>query len=197
MKRIEGGLVGNKLEMAVMKKALDEVRQDVGEVWKGMHDLKSKPAEFLSTGLTPRPNPSPFFVGRQKETRILMRAVKERGSKAITGLGGVGKTQLMATFVERAELDGNVPGGVFWLSADGEAADVLESLAIIAEKILGRKMRHEDRVSREVVVDTVRKGMNKRNGRWLLCVDNVDYAGNPDVNIILGTLTSMEARNDG
>lgn len=52
------------MDVAVVKEGLKEVRHEVSEVRKEMHYFKLKPVGFLSTGLPPRLNPSPFFVGR-------------------------------------------------------------------------------------------------------------------------------------
>lgn len=102
---------------------------------------------------------------------------------------------MMAKFAEEADRNGNVPCGVFWITANGKAEDVMESLATFAEKIHGQKMHNEDRVQRDVVEETIGKGLSKVNGRWFLCVDNIGYAGQPDVNAILGALTSMARRH--
>jgi tetratricopeptide (TPR) repeat protein len=72
------------------------------------------------------------FVGRTHELRALAGALEAQGRAAIgqvasvTGLGGIGKTQLAAEFVHR--YGQFFPGGVFWLSfadpasAPGEVA---------------------------------------------------------------------------
>lgn len=70
--------------------------------------------------------PNPLFVGRTAELRQLVtlfnaeRSLVAGCTIAITGLGGVGKTQLAVEFAHRH--GHRFPGGVFWLSfADPEA----------------------------------------------------------------------------
>jgi hypothetical protein len=60
---------------------------------------------------------NPLFVGRAGDLRTLAEAFKAGGSVptvAITGIGGMGKTQLAAEFVHR--YGRYFAGGVFWLS---------------------------------------------------------------------------------
>jgi C1A family cysteine protease len=65
---------------------------------------------------------NPFFVGRASDLRVLASTLKDEGSEkdylttiaAITGIGGVGKTQLATEFVHR--YGQYFAGGVFWLS---------------------------------------------------------------------------------
>jgi hypothetical protein len=71
---------------------------------------------------------NPQFVGRTDELRVLAGALQAQGRTAIgqvaavTGLGGIGKTQLAAEFVHR--YGQFFSGGVFWLSfADPASVD--------------------------------------------------------------------------
>ena len=52
------------------------------------------------------PSVSAFFSGRKKELKTLEGILKKRGSAVITKYGGVGKTELMVAFADRAERDG-------------------------------------------------------------------------------------------
>ena len=54
------------------------------------------------------------FVGRIQELKQIARATKEGNTIAITGLGGIGKSQLISEFVYR--YGQFFSGGVFWLS---------------------------------------------------------------------------------
>jgi tetratricopeptide (TPR) repeat protein len=67
----------------------------------------------------------PQFVDREAELRALAAAIKAGGAVALTGIGGVGKSQLAAEFVHR--YGRYFAGGVFWLSfaaAAGVPAEV-------------------------------------------------------------------------
>jgi len=69
---------------------------------------------------------NPLFVGREDHLRHLAKKLQvERGAVAITGIGGLGKTQLASRFVHTYGT--YFQGGVFWLSferADSIAAEV-------------------------------------------------------------------------
>ena len=67
-----------------------------------------------------------LFVGREPDLKALARALKAGGTAAVgqiaavTGLGGIGKTQLACEFVYR--YGQYFAGGVFWLSFADPAA---------------------------------------------------------------------------
>ncbi len=121
-----------------------------------------------------RPSLSAFFSGRTRELDTLREKLEKWGSAVITQYGGVGKTELMIALAERAEQDDAVPGGVFWVRVDGGERDVIESLARLAEKLTRRKLDEEERRNGNLVVTALKQGLEKRKGRWLLCLDNAD-----------------------
>ena len=71
---------------------------------------------------------NPLFVGREEDLRTLARQLKAEETSAIgqveiagvTGLGGIGKTQLASEFVHR--YGRYFEGGVFWMSFADPAA---------------------------------------------------------------------------
>ncbi len=121
-----------------------------------------------------QPRVSVFFSGRKKELETLKDILNKRGSAVITQYGGLGKTELMVAFADRAERDGLVPGGVFWVTVDGGKRDVIDSLAGLAEKLTRRKMSEEERRNPNLVIHALEQGLGQRQGRWLLCLDNAD-----------------------
>jgi tetratricopeptide (TPR) repeat protein len=79
----------------------------------------------LPLGPVPTPSPlpagsrmllsrNPLFVGRASDVQALARMLKEGSAVAVTGIGGIGKTQLVSEFVHR--YGQFFHGGVFWLS---------------------------------------------------------------------------------
>ncbi len=121
-----------------------------------------------------RPSVSAFFSGRKKQLKTLEDILKMRGSAVITQYGGVGKTELMVTFADRAEREELVPGGVFWVTVDGDVRDVVGSLGELAEKLICRKMSEDERRNANLVIAALKPGLSGRQGRWLLCLDNAD-----------------------
>ncbi len=121
-----------------------------------------------------RPSVSAFFSGRKKELKTLKDILQKRGSAVITQYGGVGKTELMTAFADLAERDEQVPGGVFWVTVDGDVKDVIGSLAGLAENLTKRKMSDDERRNVNLVIAALEQGLGERQGRWLLCLDNAD-----------------------
>jgi hypothetical protein len=77
---------------------------------------------------------NPLFVGREAELHELLARLEEPGPVALTpavsGLGGIGKTQLAAQFAHRYQ--NRFPGGVFWLRMEQPDA-VAEQVASFAD----------------------------------------------------------------
>ncbi len=121
-----------------------------------------------------RPSVSAFFSGRKKELKTLKDTLEKRGSAVITQYGGIGKTEVMVTFADRAEREELVPGGVFWVTADGDVRDVVGSLAELAEKLARRRLSEDEHRNANLVIAALKQGLSGRQGRWLLCLDNAD-----------------------
>ncbi len=120
------------------------------------------------------PSLSVFYSGRTEELDTLRETLEKHGSAVITQYGGVGKTELMIALADRAERDGIVPGGVFWVTIDRGERDAIRSLAKLAEKLTLRKMNEEEHRNGNLVVAALKQGLEGREGRWLLCLDNAD-----------------------
>lgn len=134
-------------------------------------------------------------MGRTQELTQVMEILAKFGSAAIVQFGGVGKTQLMTAFAEKAERDGKIDGGTFWITADGTAARIVDSLANLWEKLLGTHIRPEERNKQIIVVDALKRGLAKLSGRWLLCLDNVDNALDSDVSGLLEAICRVSERS--
>lgn len=115
----------------------------------------------------------------------------------ITALGGVGKTQLALSFCEAAEKGGYVPGGIFCVVADGAPENDVSALADLAEFLLGSKMETKERNQANNVTSVLQMEFRKRNGRWLLCIDNVDEIEDPEVRSIVNEGFAFENHENG
>ena len=143
------------------------VGEEVTQLRKGQEIVSDGPHHV-------RPPVSAFFSGRKKELTTLQGILEKWGSAVITQYGGVGKTELMVAFADRTYRDGQIPGGVFWVTIDGGGRDVTSSLAELAEKLTQRKMSEKERRNANLVIMALEQGLSEREGRWLLCLDNAD-----------------------
>lgn len=72
---------------------------------------------------------SPIFVGRSQELQQLDDLVTRKGAVAIagvSGMGGIGKTELAGQYARRCLAAGRFPGGVVWLAAGSVLVDLPE-----------------------------------------------------------------------
>ena len=119
------------------------------------------------------PHPrNPFFTGRDKALEKLHRALVLNSTaalsqpQAISGLGGIGKTQ---TAIEYAYRYQDEYPHVLWAKADSRETLVSDYVAISTLlKLVG-----EDLQDQNVAVDAVRKWLESRSD-WLLILDNAD-----------------------
>jgi tetratricopeptide (TPR) repeat protein/transcriptional regulator with XRE-family HTH domain len=122
-------------------------------------------------GALPYPR-NPFFLGRE-EALARLRHQWQAGQtmafsqpQAITGLGGVGKTQVALEYAYRSARDYQA---VFWMRADSRDALVDGFLEIASVLHLPER----DEQDQSVVVAAV-KGWFSQNTNWLLILDNAD-----------------------
>ncbi len=126
------------------------------------------------------PARNPHFVGRVEHLHTLAAHFSPEPltiTQAITGLGGVGKSQLMLAFAhqERTKYD------ILWRVRVDEA---------LAEDFLalGRALRLAvDGVEQAQAVETVRQWLNSCPQRWLLLYDNADETAPGDLYPYLPT----------
>ncbi len=71
--------------------------------------------------------------------------------------------------------------------------DARRSLARLAEKLTGRTIDEEECRNPDLVVATLKQGLNGREGRWLLCLDNAyDSKVNGILNEVCGIGGGLE-----
>ena len=108
-----------------------------------------------------------FFTGRENLLARLRQQLVERGRAALSGLGGIGKTQSALAYATRHRAD--YPDGVFWVNAE-TAAGATTSFVEIAG-VLGLAAAASTHI--ELVVRSVLDWFNG-TGRWLQILDNVE-----------------------
>ncbi len=115
---------------------------------------------------------NPFFTGREDVLQALHEALRRNNATALTqvqaisGLGGIGKTQTAVQYAYHYRHEYNA---VFWIRADSEAA--LHSGFVEIAKLLN--LPEQDAQNSDEAVQAVRRWLVHKND-WLLIFDNAD-----------------------
>jgi len=132
---------------------------------------------------------NPYFTGRKDIQIKLHDALKSDKDaafgQAISGLGGIGKTQTAVEYAYRYRYEYNA---VFWMKADSREALISDFVALAHVLDLPEK----DAKEQDLIVAAVRRWLENNSG-WLLVFDNADEPGlledyipiNPKGHIIL------------
>ena len=97
-----------------VKKVVTTIKENVKENVNTLNARakSSRAQDCVSTRLHLRPpRPSQYFTGRSKQLNEMREILAKRNSAAITGMGGLGETQLMKAFVNMEETVRCAPGG--------------------------------------------------------------------------------------
>jgi tetratricopeptide (TPR) repeat protein len=112
---------------------------------------------------------NPFFTGREEILEGVKATLENSGIAALTGMGGVGKTQTAAQYAYRHRED--YPA-VLWLRA--ESLDTLFSdLSQLAARL---ELPEREAKEQSVSLDAVKRWLDEQE-RWLLVLDNVEDYG--------------------
>ena len=121
------------------------------------------------------PAPPAHFVGREPELARLKAALTQEDAPqaiiALRGLGGIGKTALAAQLA--AELDGQLPGGVFWADLPAHCGDPLPILAAWAGLCGQDVSGMTTRATRAQAVRGILAWRVRERGRALAVLDDV------------------------
>lgn len=130
------------------------------------------PGELPTVWNVPR-HPNPYFVGREEalaEThRRLIAADVTRRRVVLTGLGGVGKSQLAAEYAYRHRTDYDL---VWWVRG-AQPTSLSSDYAALAGQVPLADLRLGRRARQELVLAAVRGWLERHRG-WLLIFDDVD-----------------------
>jgi tetratricopeptide (TPR) repeat protein len=112
---------------------------------------------------------NPFFTGGEEVLAELRKTLDERGVVALTGLTGMGKTQMAAQYAYRHRMD--YPA-VLWVRAES-----LETLFSDLSQLAARlELPEREAKEQSVVLDAVKRWLDEQE-RWLLVLDNVEDYG--------------------
>lgn len=109
---------------------------------------------------------NPFFTGRDDALRTLRERLVEHGRAAVTGLGGVGKTQLALAYAHRYSEDYR---HILWTRAS-TPLDLLGGFTEFARLL---RLAGAWDADQQRAVDAVRRWLDEHQG-WLLVLDNAD-----------------------
>jgi tetratricopeptide (TPR) repeat protein len=119
-------------------------------------------------------HPNPFFTGRDSllvELHTRLNAPDMTTHRvALTGLGGVGKTQLAVEHAYRQRADYEV---VWWMSGEQSARLRSDYVALAWEAGLSADLGLADDAPHQVAILAVRNWL-EHHQRWLLVLDNID-----------------------
>ncbi len=107
-----------------------------------------------------------YFTGREEEVAALRESFARVGIQAISGLGGVGKTQMAVEYAYRHRTEYRA---VLWCRAETEA-ELVTGFAEIARVL---ELPEQDAREQSTAVAAVRRWLEREDG-WLVVLDNAD-----------------------
>jgi hypothetical protein len=118
-------------------------------------------------------HPNPYFTGRDlllAEIHAGLTAPEAASQRVVlTGLGGMGKTQLVVEYAYRQRVDYDL---VWWVRSEQPSSLLGDYAALAAQPPLAADLRLAEDASQEAAAEAVRVWL-ERHGRWLLVLDNV------------------------
>jgi tetratricopeptide (TPR) repeat protein len=109
---------------------------------------------------------NPFFTGREEILASLKADLDKSGIAALTGLGGMGKTQTAAQFAHRHR---DEYPAVLWVRAES-LETLFADLSLFASRL---GLPERDAKEQSAVLDAVKRWLDEQE-QWLLVLDNVE-----------------------
>ncbi len=109
---------------------------------------------------------NPFFTGREEVLADIEKELHASGLAALTGIGGMGKTQIAAHYADEHRDEYNA---VLWASAASQETLVSGFAALANASLLN--LPEKDEKDQALAVAGVKRWL-EANGGWLLIVDN-------------------------
>ncbi len=129
----------------------------------------TSPAKALKPLFTVPLPENPFFTGREAVLEELKKTLDKSGIAALTGLGGMGKTQTAAQYAHHHRQD---YAAVLWVRAESQET-LFADLSQMAARL---ELPERDAKEQGVIVEAVKLWLDGHED-WLLVLDNVeDYA---------------------
>jgi TIR domain/NB-ARC domain len=163
--------VDNFLELRTwvdMRKGLDD-EEGMHKLVRGIQGIQPGRIATKTTSSSPLftiPLPdNPFFTERGNELAELEELLNKRGIAAITGMGGMGKTQTASKY---AYLHRDDYPAILWVRAENEETLIADFTRLAALLNLPESTAQEQKL----VIEAVKRWLDEQP-RWLLVLDNV------------------------
>ncbi|HDR8183705.1 TPA: tetratricopeptide repeat protein [Bacillus thuringiensis] len=141
-------------------------KQQINSCQKSQGIINFEEGQYSLWGVPYKRNP--FFMGRKMELKNLEKALKSQDIaviQAISGLGGVGKTQLALEFCYQKKEEYDV---IYWINAENISSITgsYEELASIL------KLPIKDKQNNSITLEIIKQWM-QTNSNWLIVFDNL------------------------
>lgn len=180
----------NSSDVKKLENLMEELEQrvsmivSIGEVAK----LQSTEIYVILPPIYERSSVTPYFTGREEEMSTLENTLDKYNSAAIMQYGGIGKTQLMTAFAEKAEKKSWISGGSYWTQAHGDKNKLLSALVRFASSLTGIRLVGEEKRDFDLVISMLKRKLRSSKEKWFLCIDNAD---DPTTNSVIGSLCTL------
>jgi tetratricopeptide (TPR) repeat protein len=168
----------------------DEALLDVAQhIRRAVTELK--PRSSSSRKISNAAPPNPNFTGREPLLASLRESLTREGNaaivQAISGMGGVGKSQLALMYAHRHADDYDI---VWWIRAE-QSTTIASDLAALATPL---GLPERDLADQSAIVEAVRRALRERK-RWLLIFDNAERSEDVQPYLPLAGHVIITSRN--